>query len=343
VPARDANEELRDYLHSLGVTDDQIAVAAGGGHLAGLAGDAIFGEGLVLTAADLAERAGTDIEHVRAIWRLLGVNVPDGPAFSERDARFTADAVQLGLVDPRGEELLRVIGSAMARVADAAVSLYVQTIEPEYHATDVDTVVWAKELAATAAAAVRLGDSLGAVLVHHLRDAIARQREAQAGTSERAVFRLAVGFVDLVGFTSLSRRLSPAELLTIIRRFEARAFEVATGRNGRIVKHIGDEVMFAALDANGGCAVAVGLMHAFDTEGLEPRGGLVFGDVISRLGDYYGPVVNLAARLADTAIPNELLVDAATAATATDFRFEPAGRRLLKGFDKPVEAYSLTE
>jgi adenylate cyclase len=155
------------------------------------------------------------------------------------------------------------------------------------------------------------------------------------------VFRLAIGFVDLVGFTSLSRRLPSAELLDLIGRFEARAFEVASARRGRIVKHIGDEVMFAALDANSGCAMAVALMRAFDTEGLEPRGGLVFGDVISRLGDYYGPVVNLASRLADTAIPNELLVDAATATSATDFRFDPAGRRLLKGFDAPVEVYSL--
>jgi len=331
--------DLREFLHSLGVNDDQIALAAVDGNVAALAGDVILGEGLELTVADLAARSGTDVDQVRSIWQLLGVAVPDGPAFSERDARFTEDAVQLGL--PGAEELLRVLGSSLARVADAAVSLYVQTIEPAYRAADVDALAWAKDLAATTAAALRLSDSLGAVFVHHLRQAIALQRRAQVGGSERAVFRLAVGFVDLVGFTSLSQHLVPADLLMLIGRFEERAFEVATVCSGRVVKHIGDEIMFAALDADSGCHMAAELMRAFGTEGLEPRGGLVFGDVISRLGDYYGPVVNLASRLADTAIPNELLVDAATAAAVTTFAFAPAGRRVLKGFDDPVEVHSL--
>lgn len=58
--------------------------------------------------------------------------------------------------------------------------------------------------------------------------------------------------------------------------------------------------------------------------------------MLFRHGDYYGPVVNLAARLADQAVPGELLVDDVTAADARDLVFEPGGRRELKGFDKPV-------
>jgi adenylate cyclase len=343
VPTGEASGDLDDFLRSLGVTDEQLATAAADGHLARLAGDVVLGEGLVLTAADLAARAHTDVAGVRAIWQLLGVTVPDGPAFSERDAQFTEGAVEIGLNDTRSEELLRVLGSSMARVADAAVSLYVQTVEPDYDSPDVDTIVWAKELAATAASALRLSDSFGAVFVHHLRNAVARQREAQAGVDERSLFRMAVGFIDLVGFTSLSRQLPPADLLALIGRFEASAFEVASACGGRIVKHIGDEIMFAALDANAGCRMAAALMDAFDTEGMEPRGGLVFGDLISRLGDYYGPVVNLASRLADLAIPNEVLVDTSTAESATAFSFAPAGRRLLKGFDEPVEVHSLAD
>jgi adenylate cyclase len=99
--------------------------------------------------------------------------------------------------------------------------------------------------------------------------------------------------------------------------------------------------MFVALDVAAGCAIAQSLTREFDTEGIEPRAGLAFGDVISRYGDYYGPVVNLASRLADLAVPKEILVDAATAAAATAVVLRPAGRRLLKGFDEPVEVYSL--
>ena len=64
--------------------------------------------------------------------------------------------------------------------------------------------------------------------------------------------------------------------------------------------------------------------------------------MIARHGDYYGKVVNLASRLADLAIPGEVLVDADTAAAASDaFVFDPAGHRLLKGFDDPIEVFSL--
>ncbi len=90
-----------------------------------------------------------------------------------------------------------------------------------------------------------------------------------------------------------------------------------------------------------GCAIARDLTAAFASD-IEPRGGVCFGDVITRHGDYYGPVVNLASRLADLAIPGEVLVDGATARSAADaFEFREAGRRQLKGFDHPVEVYSL--
>jgi adenylate cyclase len=137
--------------------------------------------------------------------------------------------------------------------------------------------------------------------------------------------------------------VAPTELLQLIGQFELDAFEIAAAHDGRVVKHIGDEVMFIALDAAAGCSIAAALTKAFDTQGIEPRAGLAFGDVISRYGDYYGPVVNLAARLADLAVPKEVLVDAGAAEATRDSPVVvlPAGRRLLKGFDEPVEVYSL--
>ena len=159
--------------------------------------------------------------------------------------------------------------------------------------------------------------------------------------SDRSLHRLAVGFIDLVGFTPLSLRTSPARLLGLISQFEAKAFEVASGHNGRIVKHIGDEVMFVAVDANAGCAIAHDITAAY-SEDIEPRGGVAFGDVITRHGDYYGTVVNLASRLAELAVPGEVLVNEAVASSAGNrFAFRPAGRRLLKGFDAPLEVFSL--
>jgi adenylate cyclase len=338
-----AGESIDAFLESLGATPEQIEVARRECQLAGLAGDLVLARGATFSAIDLADRVGLSAADVVSFWRNLGVFVPDTttPMFSERDARLTLGVIRINPVGEHGSELLRVLGSSLARVAEAAVSVYVQTVEPEMDVPEVDIVVWAKDLAETIAGALELGDSMGAIFGHHLRDAIDRQRAAQTGTAERSVFRLAVGFIDLVGFTPLSLHASPSELIGLIGEFEVQAFEVAAAHGGRIVKHIGDEVMFVALDAASACAIARDLMAA-GVGGVEPRGGIAFGDVVTRHGDYYGPVVNRASRLAELAIPREVLVDAFTAAAPSmPFSFRPAGHRLLKGFDGPVEAYSL--
>jgi adenylate cyclase len=338
------SEEILAFLRSLGATEGQIAAARRENRLAGLAADVVLTEGETLTAADVEAQTGIELDRVIALWRLLGVVVPDAetPMFSERDARFTREVIDIGKLGDK-DELLRVLGSSLARVAEAAVSLYVQTVEPELNVPEVDSVVFAKDLAATTSLALQLGDSMGAIFTHHLQDAIARQRATHADTSDRSLSRLAVGFVDLVGFTPISRQAAPTDLLELIGQFEIEAFEVAAAHDGRVVKHIGDEVMFVALDVAAGCSIAAALTQAFDTKGIEPRAGLAFGDVISRYGDYYGPVVNLASRLADLAVPKEVLVDAAAAEAArgSDVVLQPAGRRLLKGFDDPIEVYSL--
>jgi adenylate cyclase len=335
--------DIDTYLLSLGATEQEIAIARRDCHLAGLSGDLILSAGISLSAADLAERTSIGVDDAVALWRTLGVAVPDGETvmFTERDADLTSFVVKLAATEFGGIELLRVLGSSLARVAEAAVSFFVQTAEPESIPTEADALVAAQLVAMATAGALQLGDSMGAVFAHHLHDAIERQRIAQVDVTDRSLHRLAVGFVDLVGFTPLALHTTPSALLELITLFEIKAFEVVSAYNGRIVKHIGDEVMFVALDAASACAIARDITVAY-AEGIEPRGGVAFGEVITRHGDYYGAVVNLASRLAELAVPKEVLVDEATSASAgRGFSFRPAGHRLLKGFDRPLEVYSL--
>jgi class 3 adenylate cyclase len=51
--------------------------------------------------------------------------------------------------------------------------------------------------------------------------------------------------------------------------------------------------------------------------------------------------VNLASRLVDAAVPQEILVTAEVAAAASECSFDPAGRRVVKGFADPVVVFSL--
>lgn len=152
--------------------------------------------------------------------------------------------------------------------------------------------------------------------------------------------RLAIGFVDLVGFTSLSQSLSPAELIAAVEDFERRAFETAGRHGGRIVKSIGDEVMIAAMDSGVVARIALELIAGIaDEPSVAPRGGVSAGDVLFRLGDYYGPVVNLASRLTAEAILGEVLTDQTISSPGV--AIAPAGRRALKGFHDPVAVWSV--
>ncbi|HEX3981372.1 MAG TPA: hypothetical protein VHW93_09110, partial [Acidimicrobiales bacterium] len=150
--------EIDDYLRSLGATDEQIRLGWRESRIVPLAGDLVVAEGAHLTGADLAVRAGADSELVLSLWHTLGVAVPDEvtPMFTERDAELTRFLIQENPVGSNGHELLRVLGGSLARVAEAAVSLYVQTQEPSQDARDADLLAWARELVAVSLAALRL-------------------------------------------------------------------------------------------------------------------------------------------------------------------------------------------
>ena len=152
-----------------------------------------------------------------------------------------------------------------------------------------------------------------------------------------------IGFADLTGFTSLTQRLTPTELSELLVEFAGAVNDVVLADGGRIVKFIGDEVMWVSSTPEQLAKVAFDLVeHPGAREaGLQVRAGLAYGQVLAIAGDYFGNPVNLAARLAAAASPGQVLV-------STDVRDELAGwpaipqePLVLKGFDTPVTAYDL--
>ena len=342
-----------DLLRGLGATDQQIEQAEVARRLPALAVDLVLSRDFTLSIAEAAAQSRTSPESLVEIYRLFGLTLdPTGPVLSSGDLTLLS---VLGLVggipgtgrdaesfsQAAGENLLRVIGMSVSRIAEAAVSTFVQDIEANLEATEVDLADWVRAEARIGQVAQEVAPSLGTLFIHHLLEAIQRQRHAQLDVSERSMARLAVGFVDLVGFTPLSRQLSSQDLVALVTHFEARAFDVVSEFGGRIVKHIGDEVMFSALYPEDAARIARALIREFTSQ-INPRGGLCYGEVLTLRGDYYGPIVNLAARLAEQAVPGEVLIDSTTASLLSDGTHEPAGRRSLKGFDEPVAVSSLT-
>ncbi|HLG92747.1 MAG TPA: adenylate/guanylate cyclase domain-containing protein [Acidimicrobiales bacterium] len=345
-PARPGPSRPADDLAPLSPELGENQAAREARHLTRLGADLVLQQRLDLDVESAASRAGTDSSTFLELWKTLGVDVsvPETLRFSELDAALTRSlCAPDNFGDRGGDELLRVVGQALAQVAEAAVSFYVQDVEPHLLQDDLPTVDLAQHQAHAATKALEIGDGLGALFRHHLMDAISRQRTTQVDQKDPVVSRLAVGFVDLVGFTAMSHELSSRQLSQFVVDFEARAFRTTAESNARVVKHVGDEVMFVAFTADQACRVALDLVSEFTDVGVQPRGGLAFGHVLSRHGDYYGPVVNLAARLADLAVPGEVLVapEVAKTASSSAISFEPAGRRQLKGFPHPVAVHSL--
>jgi class 3 adenylate cyclase len=130
---------------------------------------------------------------------------------------------------------------------------------------------------------------------------------------------------------ALSRALAPRDLAKIIDRFESPAYEHIPERAGRIVKMIGDEVMFEV--ANGGVAadIAITFVEACARDADVPalRVGLASGLALSMEGDLYGPSVNLANRLVNLARPgpsSSPMSSARTCRTTRDLSCATCGR-----------------
>jgi adenylate cyclase len=147
-----------------------------------------------------------------------------------------------------------------------------------------------------------------------------------------------VGFLDLVGSTALTQRLTTRELGSVLTEFEHVAADTVTSAGGRIVKLIGDEVLYTASDAAAACAIALNLAATFAAHPIVPtvRAGVAGGYVLLRDGDVFGPVVNLAARAVKVAAAGEVVAPKAVAAAA-GIQAEVLGRQQLKGFDHDVE------
>jgi class 3 adenylate cyclase len=345
--APDAGEraELLAYIENLGLTIEQIAAADRAGTFGSLVRDRVLWNdtGPQLTLADLATRAGMDRERVRAVVRANGEpDVLDVPLF--RDAHvellqsfgvgaeiFGVDAVL---------QFSRVLAACAARVADAAVGLFFTNVSPEVRGEQLnDSGVTVSSLNAVSAFGVVPG-----IMDVLLRDHFitAARRVGLIDIAEGGAMSVTIAFVDLVASTELSRATSSAEWSTAVAAFERAADDAAAENDGRVVKFIGDEVMLIAPTAGAAAAVVRDVMRVVDDHPVlgTARAGVASGVAVPRDGDYFGPVVNLAARLVAVAHDGEVLVnDAAGEALRRDgYRVVPAGSYQLKGFDEPVPA-----
>jgi adenylate cyclase len=198
--------------------------------------------------------------------------------------------------------LTRTIGLSAARIADGVVGFWVD----RFGAGGSEGVAGIAELADPE----RIEDLervVGYILRRHLLDSVSR-RQATAQAAAGGGASIAVGFADLVGFSLLSEQLTDRETAQLVERFEQTATDQIVIAGGRVIKMIGDEVMFSADPADVG-EIALSLAESFDSPELPSvRVGAASGRVVAQSGDLYGPAVNLAARATVAARPGTVLI-----------------------------------
>ena len=152
-----------------------------------------------------------------------------------------------------------------------------------------------------------------------------------------------VGFADLTGFTRLTQVMDPTDLFELLTEFGGSVSDMVHADGGRVVKFIGDEVMWVTSTPELLVKVAMDLVEhprARET-GLRVRAGLGYGSVLAIGGDYFGNPVNLAARLVGAAAPGQILASTDVRDELPDWPAIPQEPLTLKGFDDPVAAYDL--
>jgi class 3 adenylate cyclase/YHS domain-containing protein len=182
------------------------------------------------------------------------------------------------------------------------------------------------------------------------RDDAVLHLEENMGRAEDAEFpgqlRVAVAFVDLSDFTALAEAMGDDVAARVLERF-SRVVRDAAGRwEGRVIKQIGDAFMMVFHEAREAveCLVEIDALAAEQPQFPAVRGGIHFGPVLYREGDYFGSSVNITARLVAEAERHQVLVTDVVrkaAAGSADVEFIPLGRRRLRGIVDEVELFAV--
>jgi adenylate cyclase len=323
VPAAPSErpKTMRDLVLALGLPEKEVDRAVADGTLGLLAVSSfIFPGEPIYTQAEAAELTGLG-DRAKRFWRALGFPdpKPGEKAFTQADIDVLVvvkQLVDIGIVEEDvALQMGRVIGVSMARIAAAQIDAI------EARVDEVGPAMWGSGAAdGTEPAVLRAGmlqTTMPQILEYswrrHMQAAAYRRMIRDTAMVEGESAGLAVGFADLVGFTALSQQLDDHELAKVVDRFEQTAYDVVSEHGGRVVKMIGDEVMFAIEDPATAVAIGLALADAYHADDVmsDVRVGIAAGPVLEREGDLFGPTVNLASRIVAIAYEGSVVVSSA--------------------------------
>jgi adenylate cyclase len=300
------------------------------------------------TATEAAGLAGVTTEQARRLWRALGFpEAGDEAAYGKADVealRRLTRVMEAALVDfDTAVNLARGVGQMMSRLSEWEVSGLLRRVEDIEDGVDDEGRPSKRTLQDLVRLVTQLDEPFEELLVYvwrrHMRAAVGRLEAAEA-EHDLITTQLTVGFADIVSFTALSNTIGEEKVGDLVEVFESRCGDVVAVQRGRVIKSLGDSVLFTNPDPVRAYDTAAGIINVIGRDPRMPdvRVGLASGSVATRLGDVFGPPVNMAARLTAVARRNHIIVDQATADLLPSDQFE--SRRLPA---RPVRGFGVME
>jgi adenylate cyclase len=337
--ARAERAELIAWLLQRGFTAEQIGGAFAPMLLAGrrLMGD----DGTYVSAREIAENHGIDLELLQRVQRAVGlprVDDPDAPVLMRADGEAAArilEFIDAGL-DP--EQLIgavRVLADGLARAAEMMRWTALAAVS---HPGATELEIATRSEAIVSRVAPLLGpmiqDMLFLQLRHSMETEAVNASERAAGSALPGARQVTIAFADMVGFTRLGEAVPPEDLELLARGLADLARDVAVAPV-RLIKTIGDAVMLMSPEPAPLLDALLDLVAAADKEELpQLRVGAASGLAVSRAGDWYGSPVNMASRVTTMARPGSILAAESTReliGEAAEFSWSFAGACHLKG------------
>jgi adenylate cyclase len=301
------------------------------------------------TYRQACDEFGLSMDLVRGVHQALGQAPPDeGDIVREDDLEFMpvlATSVAAGIGEDAIIRTTRVYGEALRRIAQAESQVFRSAIEEPLLRSGLDRPQM-----------MEIASAFGAQFMATMDGAFLRMYHRQ---QEHAWIDQMIGqFEDTLEDMGLHERLAhPPAMCFLEERGDEAAADLAASlaslvqrvsqhHGGLPVKYLGDGVMFFFKEPGEAVVSALEMVEEAPAAGLPPAHvGLDAGPVVQQDGDHYGRTVNVAARIAGRAGPNEVLVSEEVAqisgaSGASDgVRFDDLGPVELKNVSRPVRLY----
>jgi adenylate cyclase len=349
------HDRVAGLLRDLGVPDDVARRAIERGDPEGAILESTLTparEERTMSAADVEPRGGLAAGEVVEIFQAMGFPRPDPtePILTPEEAQVFVELAELREIWPHelSRQLARMYGRLLSRIARTGVQFFRLYAEPRLiEAADTRE----EQLASMREAFARMGNLPDPLLAGVHRRWIEYEVAQTAVTTAQTLapdlelagaVEISLLFCDLKDFTAFATAEGDAAAVAAVDRF-VQTIDVERGEDGRIVKALGDGQMLAYTQTGEAVRAGSRIIAAMREQGpLHVHASVHCGTAIVREGDYFGGVVNLAARLLAVAGAEELVATRSVVeACGGSYEWTPLGLRHIRGVAERVEVFLL--